>query len=67
MKLIAIGDLSSNIIARDDQDEISPALNNTIAALQEMAQAASQIAEGDLTVEVTPRSKKTSSVMPSLR
>jgi methyl-accepting chemotaxis protein len=57
MKMIAVGDLSSNVIPKDNHDEISPALNSTIDALQEMAQAAGRIAEGDLTAEVNPRSK----------
>jgi methyl-accepting chemotaxis protein len=56
MKKISVGDLSAQITNKDAEDEISPALKGTMNYLTEMADAARQIANNNLTVTVTPRS-----------
>jgi methyl-accepting chemotaxis protein len=54
------GDLDQNIdIHRNDEiGALAPTFNNMVAYLKEMAAVSMAVAEGDLTVEVTPRSKR---------
>ena len=54
------GDLDQNIdIHRNDEiGALATTFNNMVAYLKEMAAVSMAVAEGDLTVEVTPRSKR---------
>ncbi|HKE07787.1 MAG TPA: methyl-accepting chemotaxis protein [Candidatus Acidoferrum sp.] len=54
------GDLDQNIdIHRNDEiGALATTFNNMVAYLKEMASVSMAVAEGDLTVEVTPRSKR---------
>ena len=54
------GDLDQNIdIHRNDEiGALATTFNNMVAYLKEMATVSMAVAEGDLTVEVTPRSKR---------
>jgi methyl-accepting chemotaxis protein len=54
------GDLDQNIdIHRNDEiGALATTFNNMVAYLKEMASVSMSVAEGDLTVEVTPRSKR---------
>src|SRR5205807_7049774 len=54
------GDLDQNIdIHRNDEiGALATTFNNMVAYLKEMASASMAVAEGDLTVEVVPRSKR---------
>ena len=54
------GDLDQNIdIHRNDEiGALATTFNNMVAYLKEMASVAMSVAEGDLTVEVVPRSKR---------
>jgi methyl-accepting chemotaxis protein len=54
------GDLNQNIdIHRNDEvGSLATTFNNMVAYLKEMAGVSSAVAEGDLTVEVMPRSKR---------
>ncbi|HVO56681.1 MAG TPA: methyl-accepting chemotaxis protein [Dongiaceae bacterium] len=54
------GDLNQNIdIHRNDEiGALATTFNNMVAYLKEMASVSMAVAEGDLTVEVTPRSKR---------
>src|SRR5262249_36057478 len=54
------GDLDQNIdIHRNDEiGALATTFNNMVAYLKEMAQVSMAVAEGDLTVEVVPRSKR---------
>ena len=54
------GDLNQNIdIHRNDEiGALATTFNNMVAYLKEMAAVSMAVAEGDLTVEVTPRSKR---------
>ena len=54
------GDLDQNIdIHRNDEiGALATTFNNMVAYLKEMAAVSMSVAEGDLTVEVTPRSKR---------
>src|SRR3981189_3489467 len=55
------GDLDQNIdIHRTDEiGALATTFNNMVAYLKEMAAVSMAVAEGDLTVEVVPRSKQT--------
>jgi methyl-accepting chemotaxis protein len=57
---LALGDANQEIDIRsgDETGDMGRSLGQVIAYLKEMAQAAGSIAEGDLTVEVAPRSEK---------
>src|SRR5271165_886778 len=54
------GDLDQNIdIHRNDEiGALATTFNNMVAYLKEMASVSMAVAEGDLTIEVTPRSKR---------
>ncbi len=54
------GDLDQNIdIHRNDEiGALATTFNNMVAYLKEMASVSMAVAEGDLTVEITPRSKR---------
>lgn len=54
---VAMGDVSETTVVKsnDEIGELLSAMNGTIAYLQEMAGVADRIAQGDLTVEVKPR------------
>src|SRR2546430_5337338 len=54
------GDLDQNIdIHRNDEiGALATTFNNMVAYLKEMASVSMAVAEGDLTVEVVPRSKR---------
>ena len=54
------GDLNQNIdIHRNDEiGALATTFNNLVAYLREMASVSMAVAEGDLTVEVVPRSKR---------
>ncbi len=54
------GDLNQNIdIHRDDEiGALAATFNNMVAYLKEMAAVSMAVAEGDLTIEVAPRSKR---------
>src|SRR6202045_3062816 len=54
------GDLNQNIdIHRTDEiGALAPTFNNMVAYLKEMASVSMAVAEGDLTIEVAPRSKR---------
>src|SRR5260370_18673941 len=54
------GDLDQNIdIHRNDEiGALATTFNNMVAYLKEMASVSMSVAEGDLTVEVVPRSKR---------
>ncbi len=55
---IALGDVEAFVTGdyKGDHAILKNSLNNTLESLRELAKASSQIAEGDLTVEVTPKS-----------
>ena len=57
---VALGDFSghTNVTEQDEIGRMAQAINRMTASLQEMAVAATKIAEGDLTVKVAPRSEK---------
>jgi methyl-accepting chemotaxis protein len=57
---ISVGDLPPNITDSysGDFNEIKNNLNHMLDLLNEMAQAVNQVAKGDLTTKVTPRSEK---------
>jgi len=58
--LISKGEIPEKIVDNynGDFNTIKTNINSMLVYLEEMAQAAGQIAEGDLTAEVSPRSKK---------
>jgi len=57
-KMVAIGDLELNLIARSDKDELMVAMSQMIKATREIIEKAKKIADGDMTVELHPRSDK---------
>src|SRR5207244_5036619 len=54
------GDLDQNIDihCNDEIGALATTFNNMVASLNEMASVSMAVAEGDLTVEVVPRSKR---------
>jgi methyl-accepting chemotaxis protein len=59
-RVIAEGDLSRqvDVSGADEVGQLADVFRRMIAYLQEMADAAGRLAQGDLTVEVTPRSTR---------
>ncbi|MHC5057191.1 MAG: methyl-accepting chemotaxis protein [Planctomycetota bacterium] len=60
-EMIADGDLSSGDITVSSQDEVGQlagAFNRMTVSLNEMAEAAGRISDGDLTVKVNPKSER---------
>ena len=57
---ISVGDLQQdiNVLSKDETGRLSAAFQQMIAYLQDMARAASHIAEGDLTLQIRPQSDR---------
>ncbi len=60
LEALSLGDLSTDFVAerRDEIAKIIDSLNEVVRSLREMANTANEIAEGDLTGNVTPKSDR---------
>jgi methyl-accepting chemotaxis protein len=55
MKKIATGDLSSNLTAKDNQDEITPALNSTVESLRGLVAEARRLSQAAVDGKLSTR------------
>jgi methyl-accepting chemotaxis protein len=54
---VALGDLSTEVSLRSEQDQLGKALQGMVASLREVTSVAEKLGDGDLTVNYTPRSE----------
>jgi methyl-accepting chemotaxis protein len=58
MKKISDGDLSANIVLKDNQDEVSLALRHTVESLNTVIGTMKKISAGDLSSKIEPKNSK---------
>jgi len=58
MKRISVGDLSAKIESKDDQDEISATLRDTVESLNVVVNTMKQISAGDLSAKIESKDSK---------